>query len=101
MTSGTGSSEWRLYVILTFLSPFLIDFFFFNFLSRSPTTAEEAAFAAPGRRRRVRRVFAAVTADGGSVQAVGQRPAVAGGEGGLHHSGVRRAEEPCGLGFKS
>jgi len=62
------------------------------FLSSPVVPAEEGAFAAPGRRRRVRWVPAAAAAHGGGVQAVRQGPAVSGGEGGLHHSGVRREE---------
>lgn len=59
--------------------------------SRPVHPAEEGALTAAGRRRRVRRVSAAAASHGGGVQTVRQRPALAGGEGGLHHSGVRHS----------
>lgn len=59
------------------------------FLSSPLPPAEEGAFVAPGWRSRVRRVPAAATPHGGSVQTVGEGPPLSGGERGLHHSGVR------------
>ena len=63
-----------------------------GFMSPLPA-AEEGALSALGRRSRVRWVHAAAAAHGGGIQTVGQGPPVSGGEGGLHHSGVRTLKE--------
>lgn len=51
--------------------------------------AEEGPLPDAGRGGRARGLPAAAAAPGGAAQAVGQRPALAGGAGGLHHAGVR------------
>lgn len=51
--------------------------------------AEEGPLPDAGRGGGARGLPAAAAAPGGATQAVGQRPALAGGAGGLHHAGVR------------
>lgn len=57
--------------------------------------AEEGPLPDAGRGGRARGLPAAAAAPGGAAQAVGQRPALTGGAGGLHHAGVRAP--PCGI----
>lgn len=53
------------------------------------SAAEESSVSHAGRGGGLRGLPSAAAPPGGSLQTVGQRPAIAGGPGGLHHAGVR------------
>lgn len=65
-------------------------------LFRSGSAAEEGPFSDAGRGHRVRGLPSAAPSSRSALEIVGERPAVAGGPGGVHHPGVRAADATSG-----